>query len=69
MNVVLAAPENRAKGSLPEDIAEAVYKAATDGKDQLRYLAGRDAKEYYARRLEQGDEVFRKDFDQRLFGQ
>jgi NAD(P)-dependent dehydrogenase (short-subunit alcohol dehydrogenase family) len=68
MYSVLAAPENRAKGSLPEQIAEVVYEAATDGKDQLRYLAGKDAKEYYNRRLEQGDEVFRKDFDQILFG-
>src|ERR1700733_11892986 len=29
-------------GSEPEDIAKVVYEAVTDGKDQLRYLAGPD---------------------------
>jgi len=27
-------------GSKPEQIAEVVYEAATDGKEQLRYVAG-----------------------------
>jgi hypothetical protein len=35
-------------------------EAATDGKDQLRYIAGADAKATYAMRLQLGDEVFRK---------
>jgi hypothetical protein len=37
-----------------------VYEAATDGKDQLRYIAGADAKAMYAMRLQLGDEAFRK---------
>ncbi|GAA3918412.1 oxidoreductase [Chitinophaga oryziterrae] len=43
----------------PETIAEVVYGAATDGKDQLRYLAGNDAKRIFKQRLEQGAEAFR----------
>ncbi|MCP1301002.1 SDR family oxidoreductase [Chryseobacterium sp. S0630] len=45
--------------STPEQIAEVVYEAATDGKRNLRYVAGEDAKALYAQRLELGDEVFR----------
>ncbi len=41
-------------GSLPEEIARVVFEAATDGKDQLRYIAGDDAKAFYAQRLEMG---------------
>ena len=44
--------------SSPEEIAEVVYEAATDGKDQLRYVAGVDARELYKRRLEVGDVAF-----------
>ncbi|CAM2993988.1 short-chain dehydrogenase/reductase [Chryseobacterium flavum] len=46
--------------STPEQIAEVVYEAATDGKKQLRYVAGEDAKALYAQRLELGDEAFRE---------
>jgi hypothetical protein len=28
----------------PEQVAEVIYEAATDNKDQLRYLAGETAK-------------------------
>ncbi len=48
--------------SSPEQIAEVVYEAATDGKKQLRYVAGEDAKALYAQRLELGDEAFREQF-------
>ncbi len=44
--------------SSPEEIAEVVYQAATDGKDQLRYVAGADARELYKRRMEVGDAAF-----------
>jgi NAD(P)-dependent dehydrogenase (short-subunit alcohol dehydrogenase family) len=44
--------------SAPEQIAEVVYEAATDGKSQLRYVAGEDAKNIYKMRLENGDEAF-----------
>jgi hypothetical protein len=55
--------------STPEQIAEVVYEAATNGKDQLRYVAGADAKASYAARLQMGDEAFRKAIKQQFFGQ
>jgi NAD(P)-dependent dehydrogenase (short-subunit alcohol dehydrogenase family) len=61
-------PKQMATYSTPEQIAEVVYEAATDGKDQLRYVAGTDAKATYATRLELGDEAFRKAMRQRFFG-
>ena len=54
--------------STPAQIAEVVYEAATDGKDQLWYLAGADAKTTYAARLQLGDEAFRKAIRQQFFG-
>lgn len=33
--------------SSPELVAGVIYKAATDGKDQLRYLAGKDAEQFW----------------------
>jgi NAD(P)-dependent dehydrogenase (short-subunit alcohol dehydrogenase family) len=54
--------------SSPAQIAEVVYEAATDGKDQLRYVAGEDAKATYAMRLQIGDEAFRKAMNQQFFG-
>jgi NAD(P)-dependent dehydrogenase (short-subunit alcohol dehydrogenase family) len=54
--------------STPEQIAEVVYEAATDGKDQLRYVAGADARATYAMRLQLGDEAFRKAMAQQFFG-
>lgn len=47
--------------STPEEIAAVIHEAATDNKDQLRYLAGDNAKARYARRLEIGPEPFRKE--------
>ena len=54
--------------SSPDQIAEVVYEAATDGKDQLRYVAGADAKSMYAMRLQLGDEAFRKAMARQFFG-
>ena len=54
--------------STPEQIAALVYEAATDGKDQLRYVAGADAQATYAARLQVGEETFRKGIEQRFFG-
>jgi NAD(P)-dependent dehydrogenase (short-subunit alcohol dehydrogenase family) len=42
-----------------EQIAETVYLAATDGKDQLTYPAGNDAIRIYAKRLKEGPEAYR----------
>jgi NAD(P)-dependent dehydrogenase (short-subunit alcohol dehydrogenase family) len=59
----------RAKGySTAEQIAEVVYEAATDGKDQLRYLAGEDAKALHGQRKAAGDEAFHKVIDKTFFG-
>jgi NAD(P)-dependent dehydrogenase (short-subunit alcohol dehydrogenase family) len=48
------------KFSSASDIAEEVYEAVTDDKDQVHYVAGDDAKAFYAQRLEVGAEEFRK---------
>ena len=61
-------PKQMEAYSTPEQIAEVVYEAATDGKDQLRYVAGADARATYAARLQMGDEAFRKAMGQRFFG-
>ena len=44
-----------------EHMAGVVYEAATDGKDQIRYIAGEDAKAMYERRLQLGSEEARKE--------
>jgi NAD(P)-dependent dehydrogenase (short-subunit alcohol dehydrogenase family) len=54
--------------STPEQVAEVVYEAATDGKDQLRYTAGADANATYAARVQLGDEAFRNGIKQQFFG-
>lgn len=51
----------------PIDIADVIYEAATDGKDQLRYPAGGAAKQIYARRLEIGPEASRQETTQWFF--
>ncbi|HEV2827207.1 MAG TPA: SDR family oxidoreductase [Pyrinomonadaceae bacterium] len=65
---VITDPSRMETYSSPEQIAEVVYEAATDGKDQLRYVAGEDAKATYAMRLQVGDEAFCKAIDQQFFG-
>ena len=61
-------PKQMETYSAPEQIAEVVYEAATDGKDQLRYVAGADAVATYASRRQLGDEAFRKAIRQQFFG-
>ncbi|APR75819.1 Short-chain dehydrogenase/reductase SDR [Minicystis rosea] len=61
-------PARQAAYSTAEQIAEVVWEAATDGKDQIRYVAGEDAKGMYAQRLAAGAEAFRKAIDQAFFG-
>lgn len=53
-------PKRREKGSSAEQIAEVVYEAATDNKDQVTYVAGIDAKETYGQRRALGAEKFRR---------
>jgi NAD(P)-dependent dehydrogenase (short-subunit alcohol dehydrogenase family) len=44
--------------STPEQLAEAIYGAAIDGKAQLRYLVGADAEQMIGLRKAQGDDGF-----------
>lgn len=62
-------PERQQRASTAEQIADVVYEAATDGKKQLRYVAGDDARAMYAQRLQVGDEPFRQGIDALFFGQ
>lgn len=48
------------KASDPMEVAEVIYTAATDGKDQLRYIAGEAAKSVLANRKAADDESFMK---------
>jgi NAD(P)-dependent dehydrogenase (short-subunit alcohol dehydrogenase family) len=41
------------------DIAKAIFEAATDGKDQFRYLVGKDAQAMVAHRATLSDEAYR----------
>ena len=47
--------KNASSGTL---IANAIYEAATDNKNQLRYIAGEDAKMFIANRQQIDDEIF-----------
>lgn len=57
-------PERRSTYSSSEQIAETVYEAVTDGTDQLKYIAGKDAKGYFELRNTLGQEDFRKQVKQ-----
>lgn len=52
--------------SKPEQVAEVVYEAATDEKDQLWYVAGTDAQAYLDLYAEIGLEAFRKQMAQQF---
>lgn len=49
--------ENVARYAKAEDIAAVIYEAATDGKAQLRYIAGDDAIAAYGERMKSGPET------------
>ena len=51
-------PERQKNYSTAEQIADIIYEAATDGKTQLRYVAGEDAKQLFAQRQTVGDQAF-----------
>jgi hypothetical protein len=61
-------PARAAQYSSAEEIAEVVFEAATDDKDQVTYVAGADAKGFYAQRLAVGVEAFRKQIRQNFLG-
>ncbi|RQO30821.1 short-chain dehydrogenase/reductase [Taibaiella sp. KBW10] len=58
---VFTDPERRSAYSSAEQIAEVVYEAATDGKQQLKYIAGEDAKGYFALRNGLSQDAFREE--------
>ena len=51
---------SQASASTAADIAEVIYRAAIDGKDQLRYPAGKDAEFLLNKRSTEGDDIFLK---------
>lgn len=61
-------PKRAKDYSTPEQIAEVVYEATTDGKGQLRYFAGDDAKAFYAQKQELGYKAFRDEVDKTFIG-
>jgi len=65
---VYSQPERALIRSSADQIAEVVFEAATDGKDQLRYVAGVDANITYAKRLAEGPEAFRKNMAATFLG-
>jgi NAD(P)-dependent dehydrogenase (short-subunit alcohol dehydrogenase family) len=52
-----------------EWIADVIYEAATDGKKQLRYVAGEFANQLYNRRLEIGAETAVQEMNTMVFGE
>jgi len=61
----LMVPENL---NPPELIAETVFEAATDNKDQIQYIAGEDGKQLYETRKNMGAADFIAYFDNMFFG-
>lgn len=61
MGVVSGMMDPKTSGSTPEEVAAVVYEAVTDGKSQVHYTAGADAKSMYERRLEIGPEASRNE--------
>ena len=54
----MSAATDPANMSKPQQIAEVIYTAATDGKDTLRYRAGADAEQLLTARATMTDEEF-----------
>jgi NAD(P)-dependent dehydrogenase (short-subunit alcohol dehydrogenase family) len=69
MGVVASHMDPKTSGSTAEEIAEIVYEAATDGKDQVHYTAGADSKSMYERRLQIGAEASRKEMSAIYLGE
>jgi hypothetical protein len=65
---VITDPKQMETYSSPEQVADVVYEAVMDGKEQLRYIAGDDAKVMYAVRLQLGDKAFHDALDQQFPG-
>ena len=59
--------ERAGQQSTARQIAEVVYRAATDGKKQLRYIAGKDARLLYNLRKIFGYKFLMRQIDKRFF--
>lgn len=68
LKVVAGKMDPKTSGSTPEEIAAVVYEAVTDGKDQVLYVAGPDARSMYERRLQVGTEASRKEMAEIFLG-
>lgn len=58
--------ESMKQCTTPEEVAPIVYEAATDGKDQIRYVVGKDAIGLQQRQLEIGRENLRKEISKQF---
>ncbi|MBE9462806.1 SDR family oxidoreductase [Dyadobacter subterraneus] len=68
MSVVAGMMDPTTSGSTAEEVAQIVYEAATDEKDQVHYIAGADCQAMYDRRLEVGPEEFRREMSVTFLG-
>jgi NAD(P)-dependent dehydrogenase (short-subunit alcohol dehydrogenase family) len=68
LGVVSSMMDPNTSGSTAEQVAEVIYEAATDGKDQVHYTAGADSNQMYERRLEIGAEASRKEMSAIFLG-
>jgi NAD(P)-dependent dehydrogenase (short-subunit alcohol dehydrogenase family) len=69
LGVVSGNMDPKTAGSTPEQVAAVIYEAVTDGKDQVHYVAGADARQLHERRLEIGAEASRKEMAAVYMGQ
>lgn len=58
--------QSRGSASTAEQMAMGIFEAATDGKSQLRYLLGDDAKQLYGMREQAGDDAFMEGMHQQI---
>ncbi len=56
--VMAGMQQSASNGSEPIIVAEKIYEAATDGKSQLRYIAGPDAEQVIAARKQLDDDAY-----------
>lgn len=68
LGVVAGMMDPEKSGSTTEQIAEIVYEAVTDGKDQVHYTAGADSTAMHERRLEIGAEASIKEMAKIFLG-
>lgn len=67
LNRVMSVMMKETTHSSAEKVAATVYEAATDGKDQLRYLVGDDANAIYEQFQKYGPEATHKVLHQKFF--